>query len=86
MLLRAGLIDGTIMTVTGATMPENLSAWPDLEPGNEVIRPLSEPLRKLDIFSFGVEILLPRAVWPRSLAMKAQFSRESQGASIANSI
>lgn len=46
MLLRAGLIDGNILTVTGSTMAENLSAWPDLEPGNQIIRPLSNPIKK----------------------------------------
>jgi dihydroxy-acid dehydratase len=52
MLLRAGMIDGNIMTVTGSTMAENLSAWPDLEPGNQVIRPLSDPVRKMGHLQF----------------------------------
>jgi dihydroxy-acid dehydratase len=52
MLLRAGLIDGNIMTVTGSTMAENLSAWPDLEPGNQVIRPLSNPIKKTGHLQF----------------------------------
>jgi dihydroxy-acid dehydratase len=46
MLLRAGHIDGTTLTVTGSTMAENLAAWPDLEPGNQIIRPLSDPIKK----------------------------------------
>jgi dihydroxy-acid dehydratase len=52
MLLRAGLIDGTIMTVTGSTMAENLLAWPDLEPGNQVIRPLADPIKKTGHLQF----------------------------------
>lgn len=60
MLLRAGMIDGNIMTVTGSTMAENLSAWPDLEPGNQVIRPLSEPIKKTGHFQFLYGNLAPR--------------------------
>jgi dihydroxy-acid dehydratase len=52
MLLRAGFIDGNIMTVTGLTMAENLSAWPDLEPGNQVIRPLSNPIKSTGHLQF----------------------------------
>jgi len=57
MLLRAGLIDGSILTVTGSTMAENLEAWPDLEPGNQVIRPLSNPIKKTATFNFCMAIL-----------------------------
>src|SRR5579871_5122446 len=60
MLLHAGLIDGTIMTVTGSTMADNLSAWPDLEPGNQVIRPLSEPIKKTGHLQFLYGNLAPK--------------------------
>ena len=60
MLLRARLIDGTIMTVTGSTMADNLSAWPDLEPGNQVIRPLSEPIKKTGHLQFLYGNLAPK--------------------------
>ena len=60
MLLRAGLIDGNIMTVTGSTMAENLSAWPDLEPGNQVIRPLSNPIKKTGHLQFLYGNLAPK--------------------------
>ena len=60
MLLRAGMIDGSIMTVTGSTMAENLSAWPDLEPGNQIIRPLSDPIKKTGHLQFLYGNLAPR--------------------------
>lgn len=60
MLLRAGMIDGNIMTVTGSTMAENLSAWPDLEPGNQVIRPLSDPIKKTGHLQFLYGNLAPK--------------------------
>ena len=60
MLLRAGLIDGSILTVTGSTMAENLEAWPDLEPGNQVIRPLSNPIKKTGHLQFLYGNLAPR--------------------------
>ena len=59
MLLRAGLIDGNILTVTGSTMAENLSAWPDLEPGNQIIRPLSNPIKKTGHLQFLYGNLAP---------------------------
>lgn len=60
MLLRAGLIDGTIMTVTGSTMAENLEAWPDLEPGNQIIRPLSDPIKATGHLQFLYGNLAPK--------------------------
>jgi len=60
MLLRAGMIDGNIMTVTGSTMAENLSAWPDLEPGNQIIRPLSNPIKKTGHLQFLYGNLAPK--------------------------
>ncbi|KAL7415467.1 dihydroxy-acid dehydratase [Mrakia frigida] len=48
-LHKEGLIDGTIMTVTGKTLAENLAAW-DVKyahkwVGQDVIRPLSNPMK-----------------------------------------
>lgn len=60
MLLRAGMIDGTIMTVTGSTMAENLATWPDLEPGNQIIRPLSEPIKTTGHLQFLYGNLAPK--------------------------
>ncbi|ROT38099.1 dihydroxy-acid dehydratase [Sodiomyces alkalinus F11] len=45
MLVAAGLVDGTIMTVTGRTLAENVASWPSLDPGQTVIRPLSDPIK-----------------------------------------
>ncbi|MES1254232.1 MAG: dihydroxy-acid dehydratase [Acidobacteriota bacterium] len=46
MLLDAGLIDGACKTVTGKTMAENLAELPGLTPGQTIVRPLSDPLKK----------------------------------------
>jgi len=40
------LIDGSIMTVTGRTMGDNLSLVPSLSPGQKVIMPLEQPIKK----------------------------------------
>jgi dihydroxy-acid dehydratase len=40
-----GLFDGSQMTVTGKTHAENLKNHPGLTPGQEVIRPLSDPIK-----------------------------------------
>jgi dihydroxy-acid dehydratase len=45
-LLQHGLIDGTCMTVTGKTIAENLAAVPGLAAGQDVIRPLEDPIKK----------------------------------------
>jgi dihydroxy-acid dehydratase len=41
-----GLFDGDQMTVTGKTHSENLKDHPGLTPGQEIIRPLSDPIKK----------------------------------------
>jgi len=45
MLLDAGLLNGSCMTVTGKTLAENVKDLPGLKPGQEVIRPLSNPIK-----------------------------------------
>ncbi|KAK3334162.1 dihydroxy-acid/6-phosphogluconate dehydratase [Cercophora scortea] len=45
MLIAAGLIDGTIPTVTGLTLAENVASWPALDPTQKIIRPLSNPIK-----------------------------------------
>ncbi|KAG0223853.1 hypothetical protein BGW42_005511 [Actinomortierella wolfii] len=45
-LLENGLIHGDCLTVTGKTLAENLSEVPGLKEGQEVIRPLSNPIKK----------------------------------------
>ncbi len=43
-LLKAGLLHGGCMTITGRTVAQNLAEVPDLQPGNPVIRPVSNPI------------------------------------------
>lgn len=45
-MMQHDLIDGSCMTVTGKTIAENLADLPDLTDGQEVIRPLSNPIKK----------------------------------------
>ena len=45
LLLDAGLLDGSCLTVTGKTIQENLAELPGLKPGQDVVRPLSNPIK-----------------------------------------
>ncbi len=45
MLLAEGLIDGSCMTVTGKTLAENLAELPGLSEGQEIVQPLSKPIK-----------------------------------------
>jgi len=45
-LLEKGLIDGNCMTVTGKTLAENLSSLPGLTAGQQIIRPLENPIKE----------------------------------------
>lgn len=45
-LLAEGLIDGTIMTVTGKTLAENVAKVPSFPADQKIIRPLSNPLKE----------------------------------------
>ncbi|GKZ17604.1 hypothetical protein AbraIFM66951_004300 [Aspergillus brasiliensis] len=44
-LLKEGLIDGSGITVTGRTMKENVASWPDFPADQDIIRPLSNPIK-----------------------------------------
>lgn len=44
-LLQEKLIDGNTMTVTGKTLGENLEKAADLPHGQDVIRPISNPIK-----------------------------------------
>jgi dihydroxy-acid dehydratase len=46
MLLDAGLLHGECMTVTGATLAQNLAAVGDYPAGQDIIRPIGNPLKK----------------------------------------
>jgi dihydroxy-acid dehydratase len=45
MLLEAGLLNGDCMTVTGRTLRENLAEAPGLRAGQEIVHPLSNPIK-----------------------------------------
>jgi dihydroxy-acid dehydratase len=45
MLLEAGLLNGNCMTVTGKTLAENVKGLPGLQPGQQIIQPLSSPIK-----------------------------------------
>src|ERR1700691_957590 len=45
MLLDAGMINGDCMTVTGKTVAENVKELPGLTPGQQIIQPLSSPIK-----------------------------------------
>jgi dihydroxy-acid dehydratase len=45
-LLDKGLMDGDCMTVTGKTLAENLAASKGLAPGQKIIQPVEQPLKK----------------------------------------
>jgi dihydroxy-acid dehydratase len=45
LLLEHNLLDGDCLTVTGKTLRENLQDLPALSPGQQIVRPLSNPLK-----------------------------------------
>ncbi len=45
LLLEAGLLNGDCTTVTGKTLRENVESLPGLKPGQQIVRPLSNPLK-----------------------------------------
>jgi dihydroxy-acid dehydratase len=45
MLLAEKLLDGSCLTVTGKTLAENLAKLPGLKEGQDVVRPLSNPIK-----------------------------------------
>ena len=45
-LLEKGLLDGTCMTVTGQTLAENLKKVPGLKEGQDLVRPIENPIKK----------------------------------------
>ncbi|TPX12748.1 uncharacterized protein E0L32_000925 [Thyridium curvatum] len=46
LLIAGGLVNGKLMTVTGKTMEENVSSWPSLPLDQDIIRPLSDPVKQ----------------------------------------
>ena len=45
MLLQEGLLNGDCLTVTGKTLRENVKDLPGLRAGQEIVRPLSDPIK-----------------------------------------
>jgi len=45
-LLDAGLLHGSCLTVTGATLAENLRDVPPYAPGQQIVHPLADPIKK----------------------------------------
>ncbi|MGO9717184.1 MAG: dihydroxy-acid dehydratase [Steroidobacteraceae bacterium] len=45
-LLQAGLLHGDCLTVTGRTLAQNLHAVPPYPPGQEIVRPMTDPIKK----------------------------------------
>ena len=45
-LLAAGLLHGDVMTVTGKTLRQNLASFKPYPKGQEIIRPISNPIKK----------------------------------------
>lgn len=46
LLFKEGMLHGNCLTVTGKTLEENLRDFPDLKPGQKVIRSAAQPFRK----------------------------------------
>ncbi|PNX54404.1 dihydroxy-acid dehydratase-like protein, partial [Trifolium pratense] len=45
-LLEQGFLDGDCLTVTGKTLAENAELFPPLSKGQEIIRPIENPIKK----------------------------------------
>lgn len=45
-LLEKGLLDGRCMTVTGKTLAQNLAEVPGLKEGQQIVRPIENPIKK----------------------------------------
>ena len=45
-MLQEGLLHGDCLTVTGKTLAENLAEVPELEPGQDIIRSVNQPIKK----------------------------------------
>ncbi|KAF7188506.1 Dihydroxy-acid dehydratase, mitochondrial [Pseudocercospora fuligena] len=45
LLIAAGFLDGSTITVTGKTLAENVESWPSLKQGQEMIKPIDKPIK-----------------------------------------
>jgi dihydroxy-acid dehydratase len=46
LLLENGLLEGGCLTITGQTIAENLAGLPGLKAGQEVVRPIADPIKR----------------------------------------
>jgi dihydroxy-acid dehydratase len=46
LLLAEGLLNGDCLTITGKTVAENLAELPALKPGQDVVHPVADPIKK----------------------------------------
>ena len=62
-LLKNGRVDGNTLTVTGKTLGENLERWThehgELSPTQDVIRPLSNPIKSTGHIRFVAFLFHP---------------------------
>ena len=52
MLIDAGMFDGSCMTVTGKTHAENVKDLPGLKAGQQIVQPLSAPIKATSHIQF----------------------------------
>src|SRR5205823_11594285 len=65
LLLKEGLLNGDVLTVTGKTMAENLANAPDLAEGQQVVRPMNNPF-----YSSGPLVILKGNLAPEGAVCK----------------
>jgi dihydroxy-acid dehydratase len=46
LLLKEGLLNGNCLTITGKTVAENLATLPELKTGQDVVHPVSDPIKR----------------------------------------
>ncbi len=81
-LLTAGLLHGDCLTVTGATLAENLRDVPPYPAEPPIVRPLTTRSKRTATWWFCTEISRPRARLQKLQARKACASRAALGSSI----
>lgn len=83
-LLDAGLLRGDCLTVTGATVAENLAEIAPPDPDGKVLRALSNPIHPTGALPSCADRWLPRARWSSPPASIPTCSRAPQGFSTVN--
>ena len=70
-MLEAGMLDGSCMTVTGKTLAENLADVAPYPEGQDIIRPLDNPIKKDSHLRILRGNLAPEGPWQKSPARRA---------------